>query len=95
MPPDETRIETSGSRRLLQQWRPGAITLGAPVLPLAVFSAATGLAVSVAMLTVARVGAGAGKAVVTPTHSSLLADFYPPEAGARPRRRLDHCHGAA
>lgn len=138
---------------MLQQWRPSAITLGAPVLPLAVlfglnavdeldrtafavllpdirdhfglsnaaalglvaattiavvlievplafyadrrnrvriatagaavwalFSAGTGLAVSVMMLAVTRVGAGAGKAVVTPTHSSLLADYYAPDA---------------
>jgi branched-chain amino acid transport system ATP-binding protein len=46
----------------------------------ALFSAGTGLAVSVGMLAVARIGAGAGKAVVTPTHSSLLADYYPPDA---------------
>ena len=46
----------------------------------ALFSAGTGLAVSVGMLAIARVGAGVGKAVVTPTHSSLLADFYAPEA---------------
>ena len=43
-------------------------------------SAGTGLAMSVAVLAVARVGAGIRKAVVTPTHSSLLADFYAPEA---------------
>ena len=140
-------------RRMLQQWRPSAITLGAPALPLAVlfglnavdeldrtafavllpdirdhfglsnasalglvaattiavvlievplafyayrrnrvriatagaaiwalFSAGTGLAASVTMLAVARIGAGAGKAVVTPTHSSLLADYYRPAA---------------
>jgi branched-chain amino acid transport system ATP-binding protein len=36
----------------------------------ALFSAGTGLAVSVAMLAAMRVGAGGGKAVVTPTHSS-------------------------
>jgi MFS family permease len=46
----------------------------------ALFSAGTGLAVSIGMLAVARIGAGIGKAVVTPTHSSLLADFYPPDA---------------
>jgi branched-chain amino acid transport system ATP-binding protein len=45
-----------------------------------VFSVATGLALSVAMLAVARIGAGGGKAVVTPTHSSLLADYYEPAA---------------
>jgi MFS family permease len=46
----------------------------------AMFSAATGLAFSVATLAVARVGAGGGKAVVTPTHSSLLSDYYEPSA---------------
>jgi branched-chain amino acid transport system ATP-binding protein len=46
----------------------------------ALFSAGTGLAVSVAMLAAMRVGAGGGKAVVTPTHSSLLADYYEPDA---------------
>jgi MFS family permease len=56
-------------------------TTGAAVW--ALFSAGTGLATSVAMLAIARVGAGAGKAVVTPTHSSLLADFYEPRAGVK------------
>ena len=46
----------------------------------AIFSAATGLAVSVGMLAIARIGAGGGKAVVTPTHSSLLSDYYEPAA---------------
>jgi MFS family permease len=46
----------------------------------AVYAFGTGLAVSVAMLAAMRVGAGLGKAVVTPTHSSLLADYYPPAA---------------
>ena len=144
---------TGALRRLLHEWRPSAITLGAPALPLgvlfglnavdeldrtafavllpdirehfgmtdaaalalvaattiaivlievplsfyadrrnrvriasvgaaiwALFSAGTGLAVSVAMLAAMRVGAGGGKAVVTPTHSSLLADYYEPDA---------------
>jgi len=44
-----------------------------------VFSAATGLAPNVAALAGARAGAGMGRAVVTPTHFSLLADYYPPE----------------
>ena len=68
----------------------------------AVFSAATGLAVSVGMLALARVGAGGGKAVVTPTHSSLLADYYVPAAAcegllrppARQLRRPDHGAGS-
>ncbi len=44
----------------------------------ALFSVGTGLATSVALLVVARIGAGAGRAVVTPTHSSLLSDWYGP-----------------
>lgn len=46
----------------------------------ALFAFGTGLAASVAMLAAMRVGAGVGKAVVTPTHSSLLADYYEPAA---------------
>ena len=46
----------------------------------ALFSVGTGLAVSVAMLVAMRIGAGSGRAVVTPTHSSLLADWYEPAA---------------
>ena len=53
-------------------------TVGAALWGL--FAAGTGLAVSVAMLAVMRIGSGAGKAVVTPTHSSLLADWYEPAA---------------
>ena len=34
------------------------------------------------MLVVARSGAGMGRAVVTPTHNSLLSDYYPPEVRA-------------
>jgi branched-chain amino acid transport system ATP-binding protein len=48
-----------------------------------VFSAGTGLAIYVWMLYVMRIGSGLGKAVVDPTHNSLLADYYPP--GLRPR----------
>lgn len=46
----------------------------------ALFAFGTGLAVSVAMLAAMRIGSGAGRAVVTPTHSSLLADYYEPAA---------------
>lgn len=53
-------------------------TTGAAVW--AFFSFGTGLAVSVAMLAAMRIGAGGGRAVVTPTHSSLLSDFYEPAA---------------
>ena len=46
----------------------------------ALFSVGTGAAVSVGMLIAMRIGAGTGRAVVTPTHSSLLSDFYEPAA---------------
>lgn len=46
----------------------------------ALFSVGTGFAVSVAMLIAMRIGAGAGRAVVTPTHSSLLSDYYEPRS---------------
>ncbi len=45
-----------------------------------VFSLGTGVAPTVAFLVVARIGAGIGRAVNDPTHRSLLADYYPPEA---------------
>ena len=44
----------------------------------ALFSVATGFAVNVVQLGLARVGAGLGKATNDPTHNSLLADYYPP-----------------
>ncbi len=53
-------------------------TAGAAVW--ALFSIGTGLAASVTMLVATRIGAGGGKAVVTPTHSSLLSDYYQPAA---------------
>ena len=53
-------------------------TLGAAVW--AMFSIGTGASISVAMLIAMRIGAGTGRAVVTPTHSSLLSDFYEPAA---------------
>lgn len=46
----------------------------------ALFSFGTGLSVTVLMLIVMRIGAGGGRAVVTPTHSSLLSDYYEPAA---------------
>jgi branched-chain amino acid transport system ATP-binding protein len=46
----------------------------------ALFSVGTGLAVTVPLLVLARIGAGAGRAVVTPTHSSLLSDYYEPRS---------------
>ncbi|MFM7224367.1 MAG: MFS transporter, partial [Actinomycetota bacterium] len=45
----------------------------------ALFGGLTGLAGAVWVLVVARTGAGAGRAVVSPTHNSLLSDYYPPE----------------
>jgi len=53
-------------------------TVGAAVW--AVFSVGTGLATSVALLVAARIGAGGGRSVVNPTHSSLLSDIYEPAA---------------
>ena len=48
-----------------------------------VFSVLTGFAPAIAVLLVARIGSGLGRAVVEPTHNSLLADWYPPESRAR------------
>ncbi len=45
----------------------------------AVFGLATGLATTLFFLVIARSGAGVGRAVVTPTHNSLLSDYYPTE----------------
>ena len=56
-------------------------TIGATVW--ALFSIGTGGAIvvgSLGMLVVMRIGAGTGRAVVTPTHSSLLSDYYAPAA---------------
>ena len=46
----------------------------------AAFSVGTGLALTIPMLVAMRVGAGGGRAVVNPTHSSLLSDYYEPAA---------------
>ena len=45
----------------------------------ALFGLFTGLSVTVLMLVIARSGAGMGRAVITPSHNSLLSDYYPPE----------------
>src|SRR4051794_15158421 len=45
----------------------------------AAFSVGTGLATTVGILLGMRIGAAGGRAVVTPTHSGLLSDWYPPE----------------
>ena len=44
-----------------------------------VFGLLTGLALTVLMLVIARSGAGIGRATITPSHNSLLSDYYPPE----------------
>jgi branched-chain amino acid transport system ATP-binding protein len=62
----------------------GAISWG-------IFSVLTGLATSVVMLAVVRAGSGIGKAVVDPTHNSLIADYYSVEV----RPRVYSLHRAA
>ena len=47
------------------------------------FSGLTGIAMGVIVLTVARSGSSLGKAVVDPTHNSLIADYYPIEVRAK------------
>jgi len=48
-----------------------------------IFSLGTGLAMSIVVLALMRAGSGIGRAVVDPTHNSLIADYYEP--GIRPR----------
>ena len=43
-----------------------------------VFSLMTGLVSGIILLGIARAGSGIGKAVVDPTHNSLIADYYEP-----------------
>jgi ABC-type branched-subunit amino acid transport system ATPase component/predicted MFS family arabinose efflux permease len=45
----------------------------------AVFGFFTAFAFTLLFLVIVRTGAGIGRAVVTPTHNSLLSDYYPPE----------------
>jgi branched-chain amino acid transport system ATP-binding protein len=45
----------------------------------AVFGFFTAFCFTLVALVIVRAGAGIGRAVVTPTHNSLLADYYPPE----------------
>ena len=49
----------------------------------AIFSFLTGLVPTVALLVLARVGSGIGRAVNDPTHNSLLADYYEPDSRIR------------
>jgi ABC-type branched-subunit amino acid transport system ATPase component/MFS family permease len=53
-----------------------------------VFSFATGLAFSVWFLVAVRSGSSIGKAVVDPTHNSLIADYYAPDS--RPKAYSFH-----
>ncbi len=57
----------------------------------ALFSGLTGLATGVIMLTIARSGSAVGKAVIDPTHNSLIADYFPIES----RSRVFSVHRAA
>ena len=57
----------------------------------AVFSGLTGLATGLIVLTVARSGSALGKAVIDPTHNSLLSDYYPIES----RTKVFSVHRAA
>jgi len=57
----------------------------------AMFSGMTGLATGVVLLTIARSGSSIGKAVIDPTHNSLLADYYPIES----RSKVFSTHRAA
>ena len=43
----------------------------------ALFSAATGFAINIMQLGLARIGSGLAKTTNDPTHNSLLADYYP------------------
>jgi branched-chain amino acid transport system ATP-binding protein len=54
----------------------GAMTWG-------LFSGMTGLAAGLIVLTIARSGSALGKAVIDPTHNSLIADYYPIETRSR------------
>jgi branched-chain amino acid transport system ATP-binding protein len=47
------------------------------------FSGMTGLATGLILLTIARSGSSLGKAVIDPTHNSLIADYYPVETRSR------------
>ena len=49
----------------------------------AFFSGMTGLATGLILLTIARSGSSLGKAIIDPTHNSLIADYYPIETRSR------------
>ena len=46
-------------------------------------SLATGLAPTIVVLGVCRTASGLGKAIIDPTHQSLIADHYPPDVRVR------------
>ena len=95
-----------GARRPRRRRRAGAAGADRPVrrprasgcrwsiggaLVWALFSGLTGLATTLVVLTIARSGSSIGKAVIDPTHNSLLADYYPIEA----RNKVYSTHRAA
>ena len=43
------------------------------------FGFATAFAFTTLVLVIVRLGGGVGRAVITPTHNSLLSDYYPPQ----------------
>ncbi|MEY3055149.1 MAG: hypothetical protein RL550_1672 [Actinomycetota bacterium] len=57
----------------------------------ALFSGLTGFATGLIVLTIARSGSALGKAVIDPTHNSLISDYYPIEA----RTKVFSVHRAA
>ncbi|MFP5321874.1 MAG: MFS transporter [Acidimicrobiia bacterium] len=57
----------------------------------AMFSLGTGLAGSIVALALVRAGSGIGRAVVDPTHNSLIADYYEPSI----RPKVFSAHRAA
>ena len=63
----------------------------AGALAWALFSGMTGLSTGVVLLVIARSGGSIGKAVIDPTHNSLLADYYPIES----RSKVFSAHRAA
>jgi ABC-type branched-subunit amino acid transport system ATPase component/MFS family permease len=57
----------------------------------AVFSLGTGMAGTIVVLALMRAGSGIGRAVVDPTHNSLIADYYEPSI----RPKVFSAHRAA
>jgi branched-chain amino acid transport system ATP-binding protein len=57
----------------------------------ALFAGLTGLATGLVVLGIARSGSSIGKAVIDPTHNSLIADYYPIES----RNRVFSVHRSA